>query len=533
MKFSVPVLCIIALATIFFVLFQELREEVSSLLEFREAVSAALPHIQPTPEAPLSSPYIHHHHHHPPITTDSRSLAGGASTKSEGGGNATTTGGGAVISGGVSDSGFTDKNWWSGSMGTKTSSNASSSATEEAGGANAAEGSTISCGVIGATSRSVNTITTIEAEDELWQLLETIERKGSRLQRELSSAKARLSETNSEGGHEIHSDPAFPRPPYSEATNPDGGLWPLSLPPYYQSPPSPPSPLVCSLLSRASLAEREASEARDRLADLHACLSLVLNEKRRLERELKYRTLPGEEMMMMGGYRHESYPPLVPHYLPPYHQYPPPPHTVPSSHNPPFPGSHYSPPAHNSFPNSSSNQSVQLPRLLKVPIKESRRDPAEARRSYRKKSETSIGKSPAVDGGDLKRQQNSERGAERPLPSSEGVLDDAKSRMTRSGSFRIPLPTSDYLPADLAPVTRERSRSMSQVRSSPSKSMKPSPNPVRVMGSSLPAGLRVVGGRISVTPNRSRIASILREKNVLELQRQLLHTVMEAEVSYK
>ena len=59
---------------------------------------------------------------------------------------------------------------------------------------------------------------------------------------------------------------------------------------------------------------------------------------------------------------------------------------------------------------------------------------------------------------------------------------------------------------------------------------------IPTMGGSLRsagASLRVVGGRVSVTPNRGRIAAILRESNVLELQRQLLHMVVEAEVRMK
>ncbi|XP_063851960.1 uncharacterized protein LOC135095127 [Scylla paramamosain] len=41
------------------------------------------------------------------------------------------------------------------------------------------------------------------------------------------------------------------------------------------------------------------------------------------------------------------------------------------------------------------------------------------------------------------------------------------------------------------------------------------------------------GARVRVTPNKQRISAILREKDVLELQRQLLTTVMEAEVLKK
>ena len=790
---------------------QELQEDVGSLLEFRDVVAAALPHIPATSGGgpgggtthPLSHPnllqsssyhHLHNHHHHPsagmiprqsaainPISHPNSypplidmSSGGNCATNrlyhqgvrnpgnksnligSEGdtrisGASAGATsggvgGGGGVISGGgVSDSGFTDKNWWSSSMGTKTSSNASSGPEDDGGGVSGVRGSTgaASCGGTTAgpsnagaaggstegggllnnqicfttnttttttisssagtnvttTSASSSSVSIGHLEDELWQLLEIIEQKGTKLRLELNVAEHRAKLYGTEfdpGGNLVDNEEALSDPSNRIYTTCDtdaaaDNVWPLSLPPYHhtpklnsvhndpllrdqkfyppglsnpllgranQTPGDSPSRLssnvVSSLISRASVAEREASEAQQRLADLHACLNLVLVEKRRLERELKWRTCGDRtlgyptmagyygEMQDYGmppfpstsrqhhpagtgvdpygascGYRHDSYPPTHPQPYPYYHPYAPP-HFSPQ-HNPhSFPQAHPSDRRSNEATNktlSPSKEPVILPRVLKIPIKDSKRlNPSD--NEYRRHKSAS---------GDRKRTSDYNAARTNSVDSDRRQLGDIEDNNKfdnnfRSGdarSYKIPSKNVHDIPGNdkanrgsesnisntvnvksknssdstkpssntsaLAPVARGRSRSVSMPKTSKNNksssvsstlgkqyaftsessgssnfagsatmplstsvaisaasttmgTFSPPLNTsnIKVLGSSLPvagATVKVVGGRVSVTPNRERIAAILREKNVLELQRQLLHTVMEAEVS--
>ncbi|KAF2349927.1 hypothetical protein FHG87_019316, partial [Trinorchestia longiramus] len=718
-----------------------------------------------------------------PVSTNEEGVVSGGG--GGGGGSGGGVGGAASGGGGVSDSGFTDKNWWSGSMSAKTSSNASSGTEEEnlnmahlsggLGGLNRFPGVLPTGGYIthlgmgrqghvvalqgphygveavtsttdtlatstaqgvssttAATSTSSGSVSALE--DELWQLLDVIQVKGSKLRLELSEAqkRARIYEGEFDPGglsvpefyarrmggcilpsrlsEDVQSDPSHPvGEPYGLQPLPEHRicaesepLWPLSLPPFqtnarpgcgssfsrqrsvksresrfpftaedlihpasgiiasqlrHSSPDSSPRhpnqlwhhqrggmnqgsnhQLVSSLVSRASMAEKEANESQQRLTDLHACLNLLLAEKRKLERELARRSANERlflethghhpEMASSGAdpysfYRHhESYPPMqyVPYRQPPYgplparrvpntpHQaynfsYPQDPNLV-NPHSLPQP--HVRLNATVSTPQSSpmrGSQQIALPRVRKVPIRDSNKVPGDAyRKQNRSASATERRQQRPVKAGSTdpvtaktgskKNSSDDPRSADlpcdaeahvfpltRPRSKSLSNMRSSKSRnnvlpetvLTSKGAFpKYQLAPSGMLSTDPAACTRVlgpdpalppryvgahtgpspsrgclgSSTAPAASRSSPRSAVdayrttcgvSTSPSGSRgeaVLGvQSLPASVRVSpGGRVSVTPNRGRIAAILRERNVLELQRQLLHTVMEAEV---
>lgn len=357
--------------------------------------------------------------------------------------------------------------------------------------------------------------------------------------------------------------------------------------------------LVSSLVSRASLAEKEASESQQRLTDLHACLNLLLAEKRKLEKELARRTANerllfeahGQPYPDMSGvdpmsfYRpHESYPPS--HYVP-YRPY----GVIPSKRvqqsgiihpflyqdpiivNPhSFPqaqagGAGISPQASPSrvVHGPQSAQNIALPRIRKIPIRDANKVAGDLYRKHSKSVSSSERKQARGN-----RTQSADAAAPNftkddvKLTDSNNPDEPGASRVADEGSRSVSNgPDEDV--DDLGPLqaaVRPRSKSLSNMKSSrkspkvPASSAKgtfpryhlapsgmlstatraPSAVPPRLVRGiqSLPPAVRVSPqGRVSVTPNRSRIAAILKERNVLELQRQLLHTVMEAEVTFR
>ncbi|XP_018011049.2 serine-rich adhesin for platelets, partial [Hyalella azteca] len=403
--------------------------------------------------------------------------------------------------------------------------------------------------------------------------------------------------------------------------------------------------LVSSLVSRASLAEKEANESQQRLSDLHACLNLLLTEKRKLERELSRRTANEKWFLETHGHppevasaadpfsfyrHHESYPPMqyIPYRHSPYGVMPP--RRLPSQGlpYPQVPNSSYhvdqnpfnlqslpqsqmqqNPPVNTplSSPLRVPSQTLQfaLPRVRKIPIRDSNKVPGE---EYRKQSRS-------ASAGDRKQTKNS-----RSIATDSPKIDPSGYTGRNGNPADIENEERNFDPSDMnqpvLPISRPRSKSMSNMRSPKnhknfsgvpefkstskgafpkyhlapsgmlsSKPTKPGtfnrnsvPDAAQLGASprtadptaattaprssspipgnsgaiprtypggtypgssgegvrgiqSLPAAVRVSPqGRVSVTPNRGRIAAILRERNVLELQRQLLHTVMEAEV---
>ena len=229
---------------------------------------------------------------------------------------------------------------------------------------NSAPSDNVTCHI---STHITNTTTTTTAsisnlEDELMNLLDVIEDKGIRLRNELDDAQLKVSffETvaskssrlvpNPEES-QIHSDPIPNLNVAASDVNPSANQFycdinnvegPISFPFYDKTPfiakvgsninsnllqsrkqrwkPSSDglessikasantaNDPVIGLISRASLAEREASEANQRVSDLHSCLSLVLAEKRRLETELRIKNISFDRNLLYQMSNPEAY----------------------------------------------------------------------------------------------------------------------------------------------------------------------------------------------------------------------------------
>ncbi|XP_071523721.1 uncharacterized protein [Panulirus ornatus] len=568
---------------------QELQHEVTSLLEFRDNVLRTFPHLQtrayhsltpphtndppsaqasqPSPAVPTtrgeSSPSKSSHASHHMTSGDSGrqqrpiTSAGGVTTTGGSGNSSSSssTGGKSLSethsSSAVADSGFsTDKA--GGSMGKSSSSSA---------------GDHLS-GVEEHRWTSVEPELPLgSAEDELWQLLDVIQRKGTRLRNELERAermeRERISQQPPAGSSA--SDPLTsprPHPAYQD-------FWPHSLPGpigHYHSrsdilPPPPPPPTVGMameseawvavdrlrqdrqyLVGRVSWAEAEAAVSHQRLLDLHGQLLALASDKRRLEDQVRalrldqrldprgdsrgdFRNDLNLQFVKTNGVRRDgpsstggivhsvmggvntvhivsdstttattttTTSSTKPRRVPPSV-------TVcvaggdggEESHTVGGPGRCRVLRSASSV-RINNDRDVVLPRVLKVPIRD---------RTQRHSNKDSNTASNLKDNG-VKDHNLS--------PTS----DDLNIKDSTFSSSAASAASESKKGSDRVVIERERRAGKADG------------------GFSMPVSL-LKGARIKVQPNKQRISAILREKDVLELQRQLLTTVMETEVLRK
>ncbi|RXG53400.1 hypothetical protein Avbf_12096 [Armadillidium vulgare] len=320
------------------------------------------------------------------------------------------------------------------------------------------------------------------AEDELWTLLEVIEKKGTRLRRDLERAEVREREL----GHT--SDPTAGEtsspPPTDKWRGPGGDWWPHSLPgagPRLDFVPGLEAWGEVErlrvdrlyLMGRLQRAEAEGGAAHQRLLDLHSQLVALAAEKRRLEDAFRALKIGDQFAGASGSKGNKGVTVSI---------------------------------GDSSGTCNKKSSSVRigedffLPRVLKVPIKD----------KYSSKPPSKI---PQGIGSTPKNDSNN--------PSSKTIVlfpansktfgSSGQSVETTTSSPPTGLPNSSALEGDRVVIERER-------------------NANRVDGGlSMPASL-LKGAKIKVHPNKQRISAILKERDVLALQRQLLTTVMETEV---
>lgn len=532
---------------------QELQEEVTSLLEFRENVLAALPHLHARPcpslaphDASTSRPA--HRAHASPSKAAPHVIEGGAGQQQRGGAGANSSGssGGSkslseAHNSAVADSGFsTDKA--GGSMGKSSSS----SAAEHLSGSEDVRWTSVEPDLpLGS------------AEDELWQLLDVIQRKGTRLRHDLDHAERmerdRLVHPASSTTPSPASDPLtspHPHPVYRDA-------WPHSLPGplgHYPSrthllpPPPIPPPMGVALeaeawaaverlrqdrqylAGRVSWAEAEAAASHQRLLDLHTQLLALAGDKRRLEDQVRALCL---------------HPGLGPDFGPG-------PGPTPDDRS----SSKVDPRSDVNLQFMKTNgvrgeggamaggiiHSVMggVNTVHIVTDHTTTTTPTLATAGKPRRSAPTV--TVSVGGGD---------GAAEDLQGGRGVVRAARSassvRVNSERDREVILPRVLKVPIrDRTPRTKDRDQSDSTKgpgddqggsggqRGSDRVVIERERRPGRADGGwSMPVSLLKGGEKVKVAPNKQRISAILREKDVIELQRQLLTTVMETEVLRK
>lgn len=577
---------------------QELQREVTSLLEFRDNVLHALPHLharayhsltsthdpssaaaqvtQPSPAPPITrgepSPNKSSHASHHMTSAESGrqqrpiSSAGGVTTTTNSGNSSSSssTGGKSLSethSSAVADSGFsTDKA--GGSMGKSSSSSAGDhlSGAEE------------------------HRWTSVEpelplgsAEDELWQLLDVIQRKGTRLRNELERAERVERDKVSQPPPNASSvsDPLISPRPHSTYQD----FWPHSLPGpigSYSSrgdilpppPPPPPHPVGMGmeaeawaavdrlrhdrqyLVGRVNWAEAEAAASHQRLLDLHGQLLALAGDKRRLEDQVRalrldprldsrldpradsrvdYRNDLNLQFVKTNGVRRDgpaSTGGIVHSVMGGVNTV----HIVSdnttTTTNTNLTKSRRVPPAvtvsvasgdgedlhcagggsgrGRVFRSASSvrinnERDVVLPRVLKVPIRD------RTQRHSKHEVDKDVNTSPT-----------SKENRKDLVTTSKDIDPNNKDTGSSSKDSNFPTTTSTSDPKGSDRVVIERERRAGKADG----------------GLSMPVSL-LKGGRIKVQPDKQRISAILREKDMIELQRQLLTTVMETEVLKK
>lgn len=527
---------------------QELQQEVTSLLEFREHVLEALPHLHhsrpfhsltpaPThdpPPAPRPAPH--------PNTTRAESspskaahapLSGGEGARQAraisaggggGGGNSSSssTGGKSLSethsSSAVADSGFsTDKA--GGSMGKSSSS----SAGEHLSGADDPRWTCVEPDPpLGS------------AEDELWHLLDVIQRKGTRLRHDLERAERcerdRLSAGPAGGAqgaphhphhhlHHHHHHPAAPASdPLSSPRHPHPAVsrdyWPHSLPGHTAAdllpPPPPPPPVGVALeaeawaavdrlrqdrqylIGRVGWAEAEAAASHQRLVDLHGQLLALAGDKRRLEDQVRALRLAD--------------PPTLPAAV-----------------------------TASSCATSVTSQSGAHTVTIVADHTAATTTTTTTTRPRRPSPAVTVSVA-GTDGG-----EDGAGGAGRARvrsASSVRLNADRERDVVLPRVLKVPIKeraarTSTTTPAAPAAAKEAAQQDEESRRGSDRVVIERERRAGRADGGlSMPVSL-LKGARLRVTPNKQRISAILREKDVLELQRQLLTTVMEAEVLKK
>ncbi|XP_069938617.1 uncharacterized protein [Cherax quadricarinatus] len=566
---------------------QELQHEVTSLLEFRDNVLQAFPHLQARAYHSLTPTHVHDH----PSSQASQPLQAVPATrgvsspsKSSDAPHHVTSGDGRQqrpmsSSAGVTTTGNSGNNSSSSSTGGKSLSETHSSSavadsgfsTDKAGGSMGKSSSSSAGDHLSGVEEHRWTSVEPElplgsAEDELLQLLEVIQRKGTRLRNELERAERmeqdRLNQQPPPGSSA--SDPLAsprPHPAYRD-------YWPHSLPGpigHYHSrgdvlaPPPPPPPVGMAmeaeawaavdrlrqdrqyLVGRVSWAEAEAAASHQRLLDLHGQLLALAGDKRRLEdqvRALRFdprldprvesRVDYGNDLNLQfvktngvrrdgpastGGIVHSvmggvntvhivsdnttattttanfSKPRRVPPAV-----------TVSVASGDGTEESHCAGPTARgrmirsaSSVRINSDRDIFLPRVLKVPIRD--RTQRHSNKEYNTASSQKDNSS---------KDQNACYKDPSSASENVNVKDSAFASATdavKKGSDRVVI---------------ERERRAGKADG----------------GFSMPVSL-LKGARLKVQPNKQRISAILREKDVLELQRQLLTTVMETEVLRK
>ncbi|KAK3862306.1 hypothetical protein Pcinc_031814, partial [Petrolisthes cinctipes] len=554
----------------------ELQEEVTSLLEFRENVLAALPHLHSRPNPSsltntntinnTNTPTIISSANTPTTTTTSSTIphdppiarpaaprcsptkvhphqvtegGGGGGGVGAGGPGRERVGGGGSGGGGsnkslsethnsaVADSGFsTDKA--GGSMGKSSSSSAAEH---------------LSSGGEDTRWTSVEPDLPLgSAEDELWQLLDVIQRKGTRLRHDLDRAerleRERLVHPAPPTTPSPASDPLVhhmsqPHPGYRDA-------WPHSLPGplghHYPSrthllppPPPPPPPMGVALeaeawaaverlrqdrqylAGRVSWAEAEAAASHQRLLDLHTQLVALAGDKRRLEDQVRALCL------------HTTTTTTTQHQ---HHQH----HTL----------------DHNTHTSDDRTHSHTHPKDVHLQFVKSNgvRDGAGALAAAGEWAALVGGTGGALEdpqsvarhqGGGINTNNN------RPIRSASSVrLNTDRGEVILPRVLKVPI-------KDRTPRAKDRDNENNNnnsnkeeeqggvgTRGSDRVVIERERRPGRADGGwSMPVSLLKGGAKVKVPPNKQRISAILREKDVIELQRQLLTTVMEAEVLRK
>lgn len=144
----------------------------------------------------------------------------------------------------------------------------------------------------------------------------------------------------------------------------------------------------------------------------------------------------------------------------------------------------------------NSERDVVLPRVLKVPIKD---------RSQRHSTGREAGRDASTSSH---REGSTSKDQLQPSTSKDAT---STKDVTTPAAVAVPPSTEVRKGSDRVVIERERRAGRADG------------------GLSMPVSL-LKGVKIKVQPNKQRISAILREKDVLELQRQLLTTVMETEV---
>ncbi|KAK7075745.1 hypothetical protein SK128_008040 [Halocaridina rubra] len=410
------------------------------------------------------------------------------------------------------------------------------------------------------------------AEDELWQLLDVIQRKGTRLRNELERAERAEREKISQAPPNTScvSDPlTSPRP---QSTYQD--FWPHSLPGPIGSypsrgdvlpPPPPPPPVGMGmeaeawaavdrlrqdrqyLVGRVNWAEAEAAASHQRLLDLHGQLLALASDKRRLEDQVRALRLDPRfdprvdprvdsridlrndlnlQFVKTNGVRRDgpaSTGGIVHSVMGGVNTV----HIVSdnttTTTNTSSTKSRRVPPAvtvsvasgdcedmygtggttrGRVFRSASSvrinnERDIVLPRVLKVPIRD---------RTQRQSKHDSENKD--INSSSFRENKRDTGTASKDMESKE------INSNIKNGNVITTSAGENGKGSDRVVIERERRAGKADG------------------GLSMPVSL-LKGGRIKVQPNKQRISAILREKDVLELQRQLLTTVMETEVLKK
>ncbi|XP_042235451.1 uncharacterized protein LOC121875132 isoform X2 [Homarus americanus] len=566
---------------------QELQHEVTSLLEFRDNVLHAFPHLQARAYHSLTPT----HAHDPPSSQASQppqaipTARGEPSpSKSSAASHHVTSGDGGrqqrpiSSTGGVTTTGGSGNSSSSSSTGGKSLSETHSSSavadsgfsTDKAGGSMGKSSSSSAGDHLSGVEEHRWTSVEPElplgsAEDELWQLLDVIQRKGTRLRNELERAERlerdRMSQPQASSPASDPLTSPRPHPAYRD-------YWPHSLPGPIGNfhsrgdilaPPPPPPPVGMAmeaeawaavdrlrqdrqyLVGRVSWAEAEAAASHQRLLDLHGQLLALAGDKRRLEDQVRALRLDprldprvdsrvdfGNDLNLQfvktngvrrdgpastGGIVHSvmggvntvhivsdntTTTTTTTNFTKPRRV--PPAVTVSVASGEGAEDSHGIGGAGRgrvirsaSSVRINSDRDVVLPRVLKVPIRD--------RTQRHSNKESSTASSHRENSG---KDQNS--GYKDFSPTSENVNIKDSTFASPAGEMKKG--------SDRVVIERERRAGKADG------------------GFSMPVSL-LKGARLKVQPNKQRISAILREKDVLELQRQLLTTVMETEVLRK
>ncbi|KAG7161359.1 putative GPI-anchored adhesin-like protein PGA55-like 1 [Homarus americanus] len=565
----------------------ELQHEVTSLLEFRDNVLHAFPHLQARAYHSLTPT----HAHDPPSSQASQppqaipTARGEPSpSKSSAASHHVTSGDGGrqqrpiSSTGGVTTTGGSGNSSSSSSTGGKSLSETHSSSavadsgfsTDKAGGSMGKSSSSSAGDHLSGVEEHRWTSVEPElplgsAEDELWQLLDVIQRKGTRLRNELERAERlerdRMSQPQASSPASDPLTSPRPHPAYRD-------YWPHSLPGPIGNfhsrgdilaPPPPPPPVGMAmeaeawaavdrlrqdrqyLVGRVSWAEAEAAASHQRLLDLHGQLLALAGDKRRLEDQVRALRLDprldprvdsrvdfGNDLNLQfvktngvrrdgpastGGIVHSvmggvntvhivsdntTTTTTTTNFTKPRRV--PPAVTVSVASGEGAEDSHGIGGAGRgrvirsaSSVRINSDRDVVLPRVLKVPIRD--------RTQRHSNKESSTASSHRENSG---KDQNS--GYKDFSPTSENVNIKDSTFASPAGEMKKG--------SDRVVIERERRAGKADG------------------GFSMPVSL-LKGARLKVQPNKQRISAILREKDVLELQRQLLTTVMETELEQR